>query len=366
MDTLEFWGDFYLVLSIFRATDITQIGTAYLDRKATPTDISFMKGLDLQHMEIITPKADEDQSYFSIKNTQTQELMIFSNRAGVKGEIRGQRLRDELTRLQQQDESLSLFNAVEALYKEDIAQSDVVTNYVHSPAVAEKNMESYWSQLAIECFRLANNMIDENPQISVDEVLKAAKKHMFTSAKAHLEQQEIVAPTPPPAPVITSDLEQGFFRRNIIPLLGSIVTVVAAVLSILLLATGILAPVGIVLGVLLVSGLAIREKEKNVSADVEIQDDYNDKLGDYHADLAAYKHTTAITQRLDSLIAQLGPSSAISEEASAKPAVDVSEPTVNVNPGRSSQSMFAHAKPIYSDGSLTDDETPERRTGLGE
>ena len=117
---------FLQVVKVNEQATLETDGPTLLDREVSQADLTFMKQLTLNNMEVILPPIDGDetvQAVFRIRDKENNSILSFSNRGGTNGELRGERLIQALEEKKKTSPQETLYTAIAELYDSKPSQS---------------------------------------------------------------------------------------------------------------------------------------------------------------------------------------------------------------------------------------------------
>ncbi|STX41062.1 Uncharacterised protein [Legionella donaldsonii] len=155
-------------------------GDSILDRNVEEADIQFMQGLQLKDMEFVLPAKNEQdervRAKFAIKRKDSDESLAFSNRPATRGEMRGARLRERLEILKAENGDLTLYEAMERIYRDNFKDSDLMTYFLGSPSF--ENVEASYKHATLKMGDLILQYLKEHPEAEDEELIAYGKSKM--------------------------------------------------------------------------------------------------------------------------------------------------------------------------------------------
>ncbi len=135
----EQWKYILLAIDSFRNATVESGGSELLDREVTDNDIAFMKSVTLEDIEFILPETESDSDQFKMKNKNTGEYMMFSDRTSSRNEVRGQFLRDKLNGLKKR----SRLGLGPTIWYKNISLYDAISEIIRPTKFSESNAFAY-------------------------------------------------------------------------------------------------------------------------------------------------------------------------------------------------------------------------------
>jgi hypothetical protein len=162
----DFWAYYLLSLPEINNSRVEDSGNTFCeqkDPKLTPEYINFMKDTPLASIEFEIPT---EGIVFYIKNLKNNTKMAFSNRYS-HAELRGESLRQQLTAIKQQNDQLSLYDALSLMVK-DPEYTDL-HKYLLSSIVLEGEDQST-KLILTQCSKVALSLLNNHQELTVDKL----------------------------------------------------------------------------------------------------------------------------------------------------------------------------------------------------